>query len=150
LVAAVAEEFAVLAHGTRGKCELLGDARRSIPSLVAYSSSDERTLGGGERSSSIPASINGRRDINHIALIATIGPTRAVLWTRHRAEAGRTIRLTLHFDDESAGETTLAEVERVDDHPGDRPEMWPYEVIVRFAKPIDISRVEGSLPTQTD
>src|SRR5690606_14218123 len=146
LVAAVAEEFAVLTHGVRGKCELVGDARRSIPSVVAYSSSDARTLPDGERSSSIPASIKGRRDINHIALVAKIGPTHAVLWTRYRAERGRTIRLTLHLEDESLGETTLAEVERLGDHPGDRPEMWPYEVVVRFAKPIDVSKLSGSLP----
>ncbi len=146
LVAAVAEEFAVLARGVRGKCELIGDVRRSIPSVVAYSSSDAHTLPDDERSSSIPASINGRRDINHIALIAKIGPTHAVLWTRYRAERGRTIRLTLHFEDESLGETTLAEVEHLDDHPGDRPEMWPYEVVVRFAKPIDVSMVPASLP----
>jgi len=144
-VASVAEEFAVIAHGVSGKCASVGEERRSIPSVVAYSSSDVTTR-EGERSSSIPASINGRRDINHIALIAKIGSTHAVLWTRHRAERGRTIRLTLHLDEESAGESTLAEVERVDDRPGDRPEMWPYEVTVRFEMPIDISKFDPSLP----
>lgn len=148
--AVLAEEFAALAGGISGKCALVGEARRSIPNLIAYSSSDASSWRDGERSSSIPASINGRRDINHIALIARIAPTHAVLWTRHRAELGRTIRLTLHFDDESAGETTLADVEHVDDHPGDRPDMWPYEVVVTFAKPIDLAKVQGSLPGDAD
>ena len=119
-VALLAEEFSALAQGISGKCEVVGEARRSIPNLIAYSSSDGRTLPDAQRSSSIPASINGRRDINHIALIARIAPTGAVLWTRHRAEPGGAIRLTLHLDAEREGETTFAEVERVDDRPGER------------------------------
>ena len=148
--ALLAEEFAALAQGISGKCELLGEGRRSIPTVIAYSSSDSELLRDGERTSSIPASINGRRDINHIALIARIAPTHAVLWTRHRAERGRTIRLTLHLDDESEGETTFAEIERVDDRPGDRPDMWPYEVLVRFEMPVDVSKMEGPLPGQPE
>jgi serine/threonine-protein kinase len=139
-VAALAEAFATLAKGVTGKCAVrTGRSRHSIPTVLAYSSSDEaNTLErAGERPSSIPAAINGKRDINHIALIAKLGATRAVLWTRHRAEPGQTIRLTLHFDDESAGETTLAEVVSVDDNPGDRPEMWPCEVTVRFETPLE-------------
>lgn len=131
----LAKDFARLAAGASGKCKLVDSSRReSLPSVIAYSSSEERER---QRPSSIPAAINGKRDINHIALIANIGPTRAVLWTRHRARVGQRIQLTLHFDDETEGETTLAEVVAVDDNRGNRPDIWPCEVTVRFAQPLE-------------
>ena len=128
------DTFLALTDGLSGKCALLDpEARQSLPSVVAYSSTEERER---RRPSSIPAAINGRRDIDHIALIANISRTSAVLWTRHRAEPGQAIRLTLHFDNEAEGQTTLAEVQAVNQNRGDRPEIWPCEMTVRFAAPL--------------
>ncbi len=133
----LAEDFSAIAQGLTGVCALRdgveAGSSEEITNVIAYSSSERREE---QRSSSIPAAINGRRDINHIALIAKISETSAVLWTRHRARPGQSMRLSLHFDNESEGYVTLALVRAVDDNQGDRPEMWPFEVTVQFAAPM--------------
>jgi hypothetical protein len=79
-----------------------------------------------------------------VALIARLSRTTGILWTRHRSEVGQWIRLTVHFDDEIRGHTTLAKVLRVSDAPNaTRPSLWNYELTVRFAQPIEA--VTGSL-----
>lgn len=146
-IRAAAVAFEQLAAGASGKCSRLrpGSEPPTVPNVIAYPSSEEREH---QRPSSIPAAINGRRDINHIALIAQIGDRGAVLWTRHRSEVGGSIRLTLHFDNETQGHTTFAEIVAVSDDRADRPDMWPYEVRVRFAQPLD--GVDHMLATSTD
>ena len=91
----------------------------------------------------MPAAINGRRDTDHVALIAKLSRTTGILWTRHRSEVGQWIRLTVHFDDGERGHTTLAKVLRVSDAPSARPSLWNYELTVRFAQPLEA--VTGSL-----
>jgi eukaryotic-like serine/threonine-protein kinase len=133
-VQVLVEQFQRLAKGKVGKCRLLDvSQRRSVPHVVAYSSSEEPEP---RRSSSIPAAINGRRDMNHIALIAKISERSAVLWTRHKAEPGQAMRLTLHLEDESEGWTTFADVVAVNESQGERPEMWPCEMTVRWVTPL--------------
>ena len=50
---------------------------------------------------------------------------------------GEWIRLTLHFEEETKGQTTLAKVLKVNAGSSDRPAWWAYEVTVRFAQPLD-------------
>jgi serine/threonine-protein kinase len=133
-IESLVEQFQELVRGKAGKCALRDAAQRhSVPNVIAYTTSEgpER-----RRTSSIPAAINGRRDINHIALISKISERSAVLWTRHRAEPGQAMRLTLHLEDETEGPTTFAEVVEVNDDRGDRPDMWPYEMTVRWVTPL--------------
>ena len=137
-MAQLTRDFATLARDFSGKCVVHHSRRLTpLPRVTAYRSSEERER---QRPSSIPAAINGRRDINHIALIASIASDGAVLWTRHRATRGQKIALTLHFDDEAEGKTTLADVVSVSDARGNRPDMWPFEVSVRFAQPMVLPR----------
>jgi len=85
---------------------------------------------------SIPAAINGRRDLEHIAIIARLSRRRAVLWTRHHVKPGDEIHLTLLSGDDEVGHMTAAEVERVSTAKGERPDFWPCEVVVRFHTPL--------------
>ncbi len=155
---ALAERFAAIAEGWKGKCEVFGnEGSQPVKRVLAYSStspgtvhdtfqmsfdsgsSSPRQLGSEYRvNTSIPAAINGRRDIDHVALVAKLSRKNGVLWTRHRVEIGEKIHLALLFGKEDElGHMTPANVEALtDEQSTERPDMWPYEVTVRFDNPL--------------
>jgi hypothetical protein len=129
----LANDLKRLAIGYSGRCQLL-DHEGELLRIEAYPSTNSSYT---ERASaSVAVAINGRRDIDHIALIAKLSRTTGILWTRHRAEPGQWIRLTLHIEDGARGHSTLAKVLRLNEAPSARPSMWAYEVTVRFAQPL--------------
>jgi serine/threonine protein kinase len=141
-VRALADQLRELTQGLTGRCDIHrpGEAK-PLPSYKAYPSTNDphsrnHPLSRAQESS-VAAAINGRRDLDHIALIARLSRSTGVLWTRHRGEPGQWIRLTLHFEDDEEGHTTLAKVLRVNHGPSSRPSLWAYEVTVRFAQPIE-------------
>ncbi|HEY6725294.1 MAG TPA: serine/threonine-protein kinase [Polyangiaceae bacterium] len=145
-VRALAQDLRRLTANLSGRCRLHAQASvPSLPSFNAYPSNPSTNDSLVHRpEASVPAAINGRRDMDHVALIARLSRTTGILWTRHRSEVGQWIRLTVHFDDEIRGHTTLAKVLRVSDAPNaTRPSLWNYELTVRFAQPIEA--VTGSL-----
>ena len=158
---ALARDFVALAQGYTGKCVPVAPADGDgLPSVVAFPSTESGTQAGTSpgtlneeipedfpdsmrlgdsdppERTSIPAAINGRRDLDHVALIARLSRRRAVLWTRYKVKPGDQIHLTLLSPDEQVGHMTAAEVERVSTTKGDRPEFWPCEVVVRFHTPL--------------
>jgi serine/threonine protein kinase len=161
-VEVLARELTALAQGFSGKCSIvpLGEEdHQTLPNLVAFATASGtahegsnpptvheeipddfpdsfRSDSGTPERTSIPAAINGRRDLDHVALIARLSRRRAVLWTRHRVAAGDQIHLTLLSRDEEVGHMTAAEVERVNTNKGDRPDFWTCEVVVRFHTPL--------------
>jgi serine/threonine protein kinase len=133
----LALDFALLMERTSGYLPLRNDSEwRSVPTVVAYPSTED-SQARPRVSSSIPAAINDQRDENHIALIAKINRESAVIWTRRRCVKGQQMKLTLHFEAQDAGYSTLARVLRVAKHPPKAPSMWHYGVTVRFEAPLD-------------
>lgn len=110
------------------RTELVGTAASSFPALA---DSDERLI------TSIPAAINGRRDMDHVALVAELSRRKGILWTSCRVPVGETIHLALLFGSEEIGHMTAAVVETFSAENSDRrPEMWPFELVVRFETPL--------------
>jgi serine/threonine-protein kinase len=145
-VRTLAQELRRLTTGLSGRLRLYTEAAApSLPRFSAYPSNPSTNESLLHRpNASVPAAINGQRDMDHVALIAKLSRTTGILWTRHRSEVGHWIRLTVHFDDEQRGHTTLAKVLRVSDAPNaTRPSLWNYELTVRFAQPLEA--VTGSL-----
>jgi len=157
----LARDFLALAKGYSGKCTAVRrDEGSSLPSVVAFPSTESGTTHQstspgtlneeipedfpdsmrGESDpperTSIPAAINGRRDLDHVALIARLSRRRAVLWTRYKVKPGDQIHLTLLSPNDEVGHMTTAEVERVSTTKGDRPDFWPCEAVVRFDTPL--------------
>jgi hypothetical protein len=85
--------------------------------------------------SQVPASIDGRNDIRHVAVIRSIGTAGALLVTRNECKVGQELVLTLHLDANDIGESVAAEVERVDPR-GRGDLLWKYQVSVRFKQPL--------------
>jgi serine/threonine-protein kinase len=79
--------------------------------------------------SSIPAAIDGKRDLRHTALIHNASLTGALLATRQRCEPNQVLLLTLHFKGPYEGETVRVHVVRVAPL---AQSIWRYEVAVRF------------------
>ncbi|MBN2194504.1 MAG: protein kinase [Polyangiaceae bacterium] len=121
------------------------ELRPQAPVVIdAFSSSFEPHLRSAERfPSTIPAALNGQRDLGHVALITNISRSGALLWTRRECAVGEGLQITIHFDDEHAGVTTEARVVRAAARPRVEPHLWTYEVAVRFRSPL--IGVEGQL-----
>ncbi len=111
---------------------------RSPIRLQAFSTHNEPRLRVSERiPSSIPAALEGRRDLNHVALVANISRTGALLWTRLDLDVGQQLALTIHFDDEVHGYETVAEVLRTVRRPPGDVALWLFDVAVRFLPPLE-------------
>jgi serine/threonine protein kinase len=159
----LARDLQALAKGFSGKCApapRVDSSENPLPSVVAFPSTASGTThentnpptlhedipedfpdsfrGESEppERTSIPAAINGRRDLDHVALISRLSRRRAVLWTRHVVKPGDQIHLTLLSRDDEVGHMTAAEVERVSTAKGERPDFWLCEVVVRFHTPL--------------
>jgi hypothetical protein len=132
----LADDFLLLSELMKGRCEVAADSLK-VSKVIAYAS----TLDSTSRRrvpSSIPAAINDRRDIDHIALISRIGRKSAVLWTRQRCVEGQQMKLTLRAKQGDEGISTLASVHNVSEQSVTRPDLWRYEVEVAFAEPLAI------------
>jgi len=84
--------------------------------------------------SSIPAGINGQRDLRHTALIHNASRGGALLVTRHQCHPGQELVLTLHVSGAFHGQDVSAEVVRVEARHADP--IWKFEVGVRFPVPL--------------
>ena len=84
--------------------------------------------------SSIPAGINGQRDLRHTALIHNTSRSGALLATRHPCHPGQELVLTLHWSGEHHGESVNATVVRVEARRDDP--IWKFDVGVRFEAPL--------------
>jgi len=105
--------------------------------LRAFSTHNEPRLRTTERiPSSIPAALDGQRDLNHVALVANISRSGALLWTRLELDVGQTLALAIHFDNEVQGHETVAQVVRVSRRPPEGNALWRYDVAVRFVEPL--------------
>ncbi len=154
---AFADSFEEMSVGLTGTCVAYVDQEDTVKRVLAYSSTSQVTLretletdfppGGGESdpapreelrvTTSIPAAINGRRDIDHIAIVARLSRKSGILWTAHRVNPGETIHLTLLFGKEEVGHLTHAVVERFSEERREqRPDLWPFELTVRFESPL--------------
>src|SRR5688572_23693674 len=132
----LARELSALCKGYSGKCPIVEVDQDALPNVVAFPSTASGKTNPGtnpgtlaeeipedfpdslpgdsdppERTS-IPAAINGRRDIDHVAIIARLSRRRAVLWTRHKVKPGDQIHLTLLSGNDEVGHMTAAEVDR--------------------------------------
>jgi serine/threonine protein kinase len=83
--------------------------------------------------SSIPAGINRKRDVRHMALIHNASRGGALLVTRHPCQPDQELVLTIHIKSADQGEVVSARVVRV--VPRNDP-MWKYEVGVQFDTPL--------------
>jgi serine/threonine protein kinase len=105
--------------------------------LQAFSTHNEPRLRVNERiPSNIPAALDGQRDLHHVALVANISRTGALLWTRLELEVGQQLDLAIHFDDEVQGYETLAVVVRTSRRPPGANALWLFDVAVRFVEPL--------------
>lgn len=87
--------------------------------------------------SSIPAGINGRGDLRHVALIHDTSRAGACLATRHAYEPGEVLILALQLHGEHHGREVVVEVVRVEPREGDP--VWRHDVGVRFSPPLSDS-----------
>jgi len=79
--------------------------------------------------SSIPAAVDGQRDLQNTAVIYNASRSGALLATRRGWQPGETIALTLHLDSAYVGETVHAHIVRVT--PRESP-LWKFDVAVCF------------------
>jgi serine/threonine protein kinase len=84
--------------------------------------------------SSIPAGINGERDLRHTALIHNASRNGALLATRHQCHPGDVLELALQLGGKHHGESVSAHVVRVRARTGDP--IWRFDVGVRFDVPL--------------
>ena len=83
---------------------------------------------------SIPASIDGQRDFEHIALIRNASRTGALLITNHPCRLEQNLELAFQIFGDQYGTVVPARVVRVGGR-GDDP-MWKFDVGVQFAEPL--------------
>ena len=83
--------------------------------------------------STIPAGIDGKRDLSHIALIHNASRNGALLATKQYCEPNQEIVLTLHLKGPDEGEDITARVVRVEPL---ADSMWSFEVGVQFETPL--------------
>ena len=109
----------------------------------ASASSPFERRAGARVISSIPAAIDGQRDLRNTALIYNTSRSGALLATRRSWACEQAITLTLHLDSAYDGETVLAHIVRVT--PRDAG-LWKFDVAVRFAEPLAeevLARIEA-------
>ncbi len=93
--------------------------------------------------SSIPAAIDGQRDLKHTAIIHNASRTGALLLTGHACQLEQELILTLHLDSAHHGEVVPARVTRIRRR---LDAIWRYEVGVRFVETLSdelIARLEA-------
>ena len=85
----------------------------------------------------IPAHVESTRASPLIALIRDVSVTGALLLTRCRLERGERLKLNLYMTGNAKeGRPTRGRVARCERRSGDRADVWPWEVGVRFDEPI--------------
>lgn len=135
----------VLTDGSSTPCPLteLGSKYREEPRLRlptdTTATPDQRAA--ARAACRIPASLEGRRDLNGIALIVNISRTGALLWTRMECEVGQELTITVHFDSLENGYLAPAKVVRIEPCRTGQPRMWRYTVGVVFIAPLPADRV---------
>jgi len=118
------------------------------PLVRRSSSDDEPTLkiltganrpsdrrGEARMPSSIPAAINGQRDLRNTGLIRNASRNGALLATRHRCYPDQIISLTLYVQGPQQGVVVTARVLRVTVRSSDS--MWRFDVALQFDAPLD-------------
>ena len=116
--------------------------------LRTFLSNDDERRRQARIPSSIPAGIDGRRDLRHTALIQNASRGGALLLTRHGCEPGQQLLLTVHLESAERGEELIARVVHVLPHPG---QVWKFAVGVRFTTPLSdslVSRLDSRATTQ--
>jgi len=88
--------------------------------------------GDSRRPSSIPAGIDGARDLKHVALIQNVSRTGALLSTRFSCEVGRELTLNIHATRRDLGHNVRARVVRVERRAPEHAQLWKYDVGVKF------------------
>jgi serine/threonine protein kinase len=86
-------------------------------------------------SSSIPAAINGQRDLRNTGLIRNASRNGALLATRHRCYPDQILSLTLYVQGPQQGVVVNARVLRVSVRNSDS--MWRFDVALQFDTPLD-------------
>jgi serine/threonine protein kinase len=84
--------------------------------------------------SSIPAGINGRGDLRHVALVHNTSRSGALLVTRNAYAPHESLILALQLYGEHRGQEVAAEVVHVE--PRSEDPIWRYNVGVRFKSPL--------------
>ncbi len=119
------------------------------PSALPREDSDNeitlRILSNGSRASdrrieermpsSIPAAINGQRDLRHTGLIRNASRSGALLSTRHRCYPEQQLALTLFVHGPQKGIAVQARVVRVAVRASES--VWRFDVGVKFEPPLD-------------
>jgi len=85
--------------------------------------------------SSIPAAVDGQRDLQNSAVIYNVSRTGALLATRRSWARGEAVTLTLHLDSAFEGDTVHAHIVRVEAF---NTPLWKFEVAVHFASPLSL------------
>ncbi len=85
--------------------------------------------------SSIPAGINGRSDLRHVALVHNTSRSGALLATRNAYDRHESLILALQLYGEHRGRQVAAEVIHVE--PRAEDPIWRYNVGVRFKVPLE-------------
>jgi serine/threonine protein kinase len=85
--------------------------------------------------SSIPAAINGQRDLRHTGVIRNASRSGALLSTRHRCYPEQQLTLTLFVHGPQQGVVVQARVVRVAVRPSES--VWRFDVGVKFEPPLE-------------
>jgi hypothetical protein len=83
--------------------------------------------------SSIPAGIDGQRDLEHLALVQNASRSGALLMTRHPCKPAAPLSLTLQLEANHPGTELSARVVRVAPR---RDLIWKFEVGIEFDFPL--------------
>jgi serine/threonine protein kinase len=122
--------------------EALTDDRDTLRIQVSATSARDRRS-DVRIPSSIPAGIDGRRDLLGTALVYNASRGGALLATQRAWELEQALELTLHLDSPMTGESVAAHVVRVSRRDDS---FWKFEVGVRFSEPLPdelLRRVEA-------
>jgi serine/threonine protein kinase len=111
-----------------------GASREPVVRMDTYLTRPPERRAQARIPSSIPAGINGQRDLRHTALIHNASRSGALLVTRHRCHPGQELILTLHLSGDFNGQDVTGEIMRVEARRDDP--IWKFEVGVRFAEPL--------------
>ena len=95
--------------------------------------------------SAIPAGIDGKRDLQHAAILRDTSRAGALLLTRHAFRLGQALELSLQLDSAEEGVLVSARVTEV---LSQEEGMWKHRVSVRFAEPLSddlLTRLENKV-----